>query len=187
MMERQAPSAGRTLILLGSARGDGNTRRAVDRLCGQLGDRATLIDLSARVISPFSYIKSNHGDDFPVIIDQMLVHDQIVFATPVYWYAMSGLMKTFFDRIIDLLLDESRRGLARSLAGRNVWLLATGTGEQLPSGFHEPFAGTAAYLGMHWRQAFYVRSSGGPASYHAGLAQADQLALCLLERNVASI
>lgn len=181
-MEREAPSAGRTLILLGSARGDGNTRRAADRVCEQLGDRVTLIDLSRQIIRPFSYSSTDHGDDFLVIIDQMLAHQQIVFATPVYWYAMSGLMKTFFDRITDLLLDESKRGLARLLAGRSVWLLATGTGEELPPGFHEPFAGTAAYLAMHWQQAFYVRSSGETAASNAAQMHADQLALCLLGR-----
>jgi multimeric flavodoxin WrbA len=166
------PSPGpRTLVIMGSARGDGNTRRAVDRLCRHLADRVTVVDLSALFIAPFSYAGVAE-DDFLPIVDRMLAHEQIVFATPVYWYAMSGLMKTFFDRITDLLLDPDKRGLARSLAGREAWLLATGTGEALPAGFHEPFAGTAAYLDMRWREAFYIRSS-------TELAPADQLARLL--------
>ena len=51
----------------------------------------------------------------------------------------------------------------RDLARRDVWLLATGTDEALPPGFHEPFARTAAYYTMRWQEAFYVRSIKGAA------------------------
>ena len=33
------------------------------------------------------------------ILDKMLSADTIVFATPIYFYAMAGQMKTFIDRI----------------------------------------------------------------------------------------
>jgi multimeric flavodoxin WrbA len=79
----------------------------------------------------------------------MLACEHVVFATPVYWYAMSGIMKTLFDRLTDLPLDEASRPTGRALAGRHTWLLATGTGEAPPPGFHEPFVRTAAYFGMH--------------------------------------
>jgi len=164
----------RILVILGSARGDGNTRRAVDRLCERLGPEVTIVDLSERAVAPFRYGDAERDDDFLGIIEQMLAHERIVFATPVYWYAMSGVMKTFFDRITDLLMDEGKRPLARSLAGRRVWLLASGTGDALPTGFQEPFAGTAAYLGMDWQDAFYVR-----AADEAETAPIDTLALSL--------
>lgn len=106
----------------------------------------------------------------------MLASEHIVFATPVYWYSMSGTMKGFFDRLTDLLVDPENRELGRAFAGRNVWLLATGADESLPSGFQEPFASTAAYFGMVWQQAFYCRSVKGAQLTVESLSEARKLA-----------
>jgi multimeric flavodoxin WrbA len=167
------------LVVSGSARADGNTARVVDRLRHQLHGDGTFIDLAPIRISPFTYDRSDDRDEFRSVVTQMLGHDQIVFATPVYWYAMSGIMKTFFDRLTDLLLAPDDRPLGRSLAGRDVWLLATGTDEAPPPGFHEPFALTAAYFDMKWRELFYVRSIRGAAPSEAELARVDCLAKLL--------
>ncbi len=67
-------------------------------------------------------------------------------------------MKTFFDRLSDLLSDRDPRRRGRSLSGRDVRLLAIGTDTTLPEGFERPFEMTARYLGMHWRGSHYVRS-----------------------------
>jgi multimeric flavodoxin WrbA len=145
------------LAITGSARGDGNTalttaqlRRALDLADDQI------IDLEACRLEPFRYAAPPPADDFAGVVDRLLAHRHIVFATPVYWYAMSGLMKTFFDRLTDLLISPDGRRLGRALAGRDMWVLATGTDERLPHGFTEPFERTAAYFDMRWRQAFYV-------------------------------
>jgi multimeric flavodoxin WrbA len=61
----------------------------------------------------------------------MIEHDAIVFATPVYWYAMSGLMKVLFDRFTDLV--TVRKDLGRRLRGRRVFLIACGTDPDLPN------------------------------------------------------
>ena len=49
---------------------------------------------------------SSHGqsgcsqkDDMTEILDKMIDADAIVMATPVYFYAMNGQMKTFIDRV----------------------------------------------------------------------------------------
>jgi multimeric flavodoxin WrbA len=40
------------------------------------------------------------GDRFEVLLhDNVLTADAVIFATPLYWYGMSGQLKTFFDRI----------------------------------------------------------------------------------------
>jgi hypothetical protein len=92
---------------------------------------------------------------------------------------MSGLMKTLFDRFTDLLILEEYRPMGRSLSGKDVWLLATGTDEGLSTGFEEPFARTAAYFGMTWKQAFYVRSIKGAPPAETHLWQVDSLAASL--------
>ena len=38
-------------------------------------------------------------DDMNEILDKMMISDVIVFATPIYFYSMSGQMKTFIDRM----------------------------------------------------------------------------------------
>ncbi len=45
------------------------------------------------------YIGCTQKDDMAEILDKLLNSDTIVFATPIYFYAISGQMKTFIDRI----------------------------------------------------------------------------------------
>ena len=151
------------LAISGSVRGDGNTALSIARLASALDLRDDqLIDLQSARIEPFRYEPSPAPDDFLAIVDRLIAHRHIVFATPVYWYAMSGLMKTFFDRLTDLLLTPEGRRRGRALGGRDIWLLATGTDPELPAGFSEPFARTAAYFDMHWRTACYIRVPSDP-------------------------
>lgn len=166
----------RVAIIAASARRDGNTRRMVDAFAGQCGDLAQEIDLARLRIDPFDYDRLEERDDFLPVVKAMTRSDHIVFATPVYWYAMSGGMKTFFDRLTDLLLAPANRQLGRALAGRKAWLLATGTEEHLPPGFTEPFARTAAYFAMEWRDAAYCRSEGDSPLAGDALAPAVELA-----------
>ena len=91
---------------------------------------------------------------------------------------MSGLMKMFFDRLTDLLAPENRP-LGRALAGRETGLLATGIDPLLPPGFEEPFARTAAYFDMHWREVVYIRSLGGALPDQGELAHVDRSAIQL--------
>jgi multimeric flavodoxin WrbA len=177
----EATSRQSTLVIMGSARSHGNTWHAVDRLSKGLVNHLRLVDLATTSIDTFHYELYPDRDQFLTVVSQITAHQQIVFATPVYWYAMSGLMKTLFDRLTDLLIRDDYRPLARALAGKDVWLLATGSDKCLPPGFEEPFARTAAYFGMAWRQAFYVRSIKGAPPVEAHLRQVDKLVASLTE------
>jgi multimeric flavodoxin WrbA len=46
-------------------------------------------------------------DDYERLIKQVLEHDILLFATPLYWYGMSGLMKNFVDRWSQCLRDKT--------------------------------------------------------------------------------
>jgi putative NADPH-quinone reductase len=155
----EGASRAEILILLGSARSDGDTAKAAAALLAGLAcPRSSLVDLHAKRIQPFDYAGPRLDDDFSAIADLMITYRTIVFATPVYWYAMSGPMKTFFDRLSDLLSDRDPGRRGHRLAGRDAWLLAVGTDRTLPGGFERPFEMTARYLGMRWRGGHYVRS-----------------------------
>lgn len=45
------------------------------------------------------YTKCAQNDDMNEILDKLQAADTIVFATPIYFYAIAGQMKTFIDRI----------------------------------------------------------------------------------------
>lgn len=180
-MPTSASTYASTLILNGSARVEGNTAVAVDRLSQLMNSATEVIHLCRLDLRPYSYA-GWPSDEFRSVVERMLAHHHIVFATPVYWYAMSGLMKTLFDRFTDLLDDPGSRTLGRSLSGKHVWLLVTGTDDQLPPGFTEPFSRTAAYFDMQWRESIYVRVTKEVPPSAQNLAEVERLALALAGR-----
>jgi len=141
------------LVILGSARGDSNTLAAVRKL-SPVADYE-LIDLRQLRIAHYDYAHPNDdSDDFLGIVHKMLEAETIVFASPVYWYAMSGLMKVFFDRFSELL--STHKPLGKALKGRQTYLIATGSDPELPPGFEIPFKLTSEYFKMTYVQAFYL-------------------------------
>lgn len=50
-------------------------------------------------------------DDMAEINDKMVAADVIVFATPVYFYAMNGQMKTFIDRCVPRYTEMSNKNV----------------------------------------------------------------------------
>ena len=140
------------LIILGSARPDGETRKAVD-LAFPPGT-AELVMLPNFAIGGYDYGHGNAGDGFGAVAAKMAAAEKIIFATPVYWYAMSAPLKIFFDRLTDL--TENLKTHGKALTGKPVWVIATGTEDLLPDGFEVPFARTADYFGMEYRGAAYL-------------------------------
>lgn len=136
-----------TLIIMGSARSDGNTRKIVDTFRSKIA--ADFIDLNDYKINYFDYEHRNKDDDFVQIATKMIEYEHIIFATPVYWYAMSAQLKTFFDRLSDLL--TIRKPLGRQLReGKIMYSIACSSDEVEHEGFAMPFKNTAEYLGMQY-------------------------------------
>ncbi len=147
-----------TVVILASARSYGATRVAAECAMNQVPG-ARMIDVGALQIEPYVYGGTLRRDDFGILVDALTSHGQIVFASPVYWYAMSGSMKNVLDRLTDLL-TPSEKHMGRALAGRRMYALATGTDDLPPAGYDVPFARTAAYFAMSWGGLCYVRSEG---------------------------
>lgn len=142
----------RPLVILASARKGGDTSHFLHKVFANVDHN--VIDLLDFPISPYNY-SNNYPDvdDFSKISDELLRHQVIVFATPVYWYAMSGLLKTLFDRFTDLVTVQKELG--RGLKGKSIFLLTVGTDPELPNGFEIPFKLTANYLGMTYQDCIY--------------------------------
>src|SRR6476469_6976784 len=82
-----------TIALFSSSRRQGNTGRLIDRIASEL--QIEIVDLADLQISPFDYDHRNRGDDFEPALQHILAHDQIIFASPIYWYSVSAPMKVF--------------------------------------------------------------------------------------------
>lgn len=135
------------LIILGSSRKDGDTKKIVDELIGISG--WDCIDLNDYDFGYYDYEHKNLDDDYLGLMREIIaVYDVFIFATPVYWYAMSGIMKVFFDRITDLLDEE--KDLGRKLRGKSMAALSCSIGDNLGEAFWLPFSETARYLGMNY-------------------------------------
>lgn len=135
------------LIILGSSRKDGNTKKVVDEIIS-ISDWDVL-DLNDYNFSYYDYEHKNLNDDYLPLVRKIIAdYDVLIFATPVYWYAMSGIMKVFFDRITDLLDEE--KDLGRKLRGKSMAVVSCSSGGNLGEHFWHPFLATAEYLGMNY-------------------------------------
>lgn len=99
-------------------------------------------------------------DQFLQVIEKIRQYDNIIFATPVYWYSMSGLLKVFFDRLTDIVTFQKQIG--RSMKGKNIFLVSVGTDPELPAGFETPFRLTAEYLEMNFIATYYCSTQNLP-------------------------
>jgi len=135
------------LIIKGSSRKEGNTQKVIARL--NKDHEFDVIDLLDYQIGPFHYNFDNHTDDFIPLMEKVTEqYDTLIFATPVYWYNMSGIMKIFFDRFSDLL--HYRKDLGRKLRGKSMAMISNSAGNDRKEGYEMPFRESANYLGMEY-------------------------------------
>lgn len=143
----------KNIVILGTLREDSNTLKAIKQLCPF--DDYEIIDLRKYRINLYSYDQTqNSDDDFHSIALKMKEADNIIFATPVYWYSMSSVLKIFFDRLSDLL--STYKPIGKSLKNKNTYLISTGSDTVLPDGFETPFRLTSTYFEMNYKEAFYL-------------------------------
>ena len=137
----------KTVIIQGSANPNGNTQKIVADLQEKLN--ADVLDLSTKNILSFDYQFANQEDDFSKTIHEILdTYDAIIFATPVYWYTMSGILKNFFDRFTDGLLHD--KTLGRKFEGKKMGAIACGSDKNPIESFFVPFQKSAVYLKMNY-------------------------------------
>ena len=110
---------------------------------------ADIIDLRSFRIGHYDYEHNYKEDDFIELFRNKIIKaETIIFATPVYWYSMSGRMKVFLDRMTDLLKIE--KDLGRQLRGKSLAVFTTSNGGNIGDDFWRPFVETADYLGMNY-------------------------------------
>ncbi|MFG2378466.1 flavodoxin family protein [Streptomyces sp. NPDC048504] len=152
----------RFLFVLGSARLDGNTellaRRAAEQLPPdveqewiRLADHPLPDFLDIRHDGVVGAIQPTENDTIRQLLDATLAATDIVIASPVYWYSLSGLTKRYLDYWSDWLRVPGADFKA-TMAGRTLWgISALADKEPVVA---DPVAGTlnnsAAYMKMRF-------------------------------------
>jgi len=140
-----------SIILLGSSNSFGQTRKAIDIIIGNKD--IPIIDLKTLDISPYDYNHNNKDDDYFPLMKKVIEHDLIVLATPVYWYSVSSFIKTFIDRLSDLL--EIQKDLGRKLRGKKLFVIASFS-TSLPEFFEKPIELTCEYMGIKYQGCSFI-------------------------------
>jgi len=148
-----------TIVLFSSSRRSGNTGQLVDRIARELGIQ--VVDLADQRISQYDYEHRNRKDDFEPLMKSVLAHEQIIFATPIYWYAVSPAMKIFLDRLSDFLELPELLPEGRRLRGKNAYVVCTSSSDDPAPAFSDAFRETFRYLGMHSGGIVHVNCQNG--------------------------
>ncbi|UOY05843.1 NAD(P)H-dependent oxidoreductase [Muricauda sp. SCSIO 64092] len=145
----------KVIVIVGSSRNDGDTAALTDELIEQ--SSWDMINLNDYDFGYYDYEHKNRNDDYLGLMGEIIEkYDTLVFATPVYWYAMSGILKVFFDRITDVLTIEKELG--RKLRGKRMAVISCSIGNNLGDYFWLPFSETAKYLGMEYLGNVHTRT-----------------------------
>ncbi|EDP72626.1 NADPH-dependent FMN reductase [Flavobacteriales bacterium ALC-1] len=137
----------RGVIIQASSRNNGDTHKMVSVLQEHTG--YDIINLNKKNIGHFDYEFKNAQDDFKALFIEITdKYETIVFATPIYWYTMSGLLKVFLDRISDFLYRE--KDIGRRLREMRMAVLSCSNEVSVFDGFLMPFEKSAEYLGMEY-------------------------------------
>src|SRR5882762_3449012 len=148
-----------TIALLSSSRRLGNTGRLIDRIASELN--IEVVDLAGQRMSSYDYVHLNRNDDFEPLMKRVLAHDQIIFATPIYWYAVSPAMKVFLDRISDLLELPDLLSEGRRLREKKAYVVCTSIYDEAPESFMSAFRDTFSYLGMDFSGVAHANCRDG--------------------------
>lgn len=101
----------KVVVISSSPRKGGNSDVLCDKFiegaisAGNQAEKISLRDKSINYCTGCGFCNTNNytacsqKDDMEEILNKMLDADVIVFGTPIYFYAMSGQMKTFIDRL----------------------------------------------------------------------------------------
>lgn len=109
----------KVLVISSSPRRGGNSDILCDRFiagardAGHIAEKVFLRDKNIGYCTGCGACNRTHQcvqkDDMREILDKMVEADVIVMATPVYFYAMDGQMKTFIDRTVPRYTEISHK------------------------------------------------------------------------------
>ncbi len=120
-------------VIYGGARQNGNTEQLTEYVIeGLQSEKFYLRDYHILPIDDQRHSERGFqdlGDDYNSVIKRVMAHDVLIFATPIYWYTMSGLMKNFVDRWTETLRDSEFPQFRQEMGSKKAFLIAVGGDE----------------------------------------------------------
>ncbi len=150
------------IIVFGSSRNRGNTWQAIQTVLQTTDQTIPVMDLTQLQVSHFDYEHKNKADDFFPLAETLTKHNPIILATPIYWYTMSAVMKTFIDRFTDL--TTIHKDMGKQLHGKTMALITSYSVH--PEGkrdFENVFCKICGYMNMQYAGCFYYYSGKNDA------------------------
>ncbi|MEU7999713.1 NAD(P)H-dependent oxidoreductase [Catellatospora sp. NPDC049111] len=148
------------LFLLAGARQGGNTETLARTAAAELPAHATQTWLNLRdlPLPPFDDIRHTGDGVYPrpegpekTLLDATLAADNLVIASPLYWYSVSASAKLYLDHWSAWLRVPGADFKAR-MRGKTLWTVSVLSSTDFSTA--DPLIGTlrlsAAYLGMTW-------------------------------------
>ena len=133
-------------IVNGSSRNDGHSaiiaRLIKDKTNG------TIFHLTDYQIGYFDYDNAHAEDDFIPLIDTLIEYPIWILVTPVYWYSMSAQMKTWMDRMSDIL--KWNKDIIPLLKKISWYIVSCGSDAEVTPGYFVPFSLSAEYLDISY-------------------------------------
>lgn len=165
-------------VIYGGTRKNGNTELLTKQVIQGL--EVEEIYLSDYLIKPIKDMRhSNEGfqdvnDDYNSVINRVLRYDIIIFATPIYWYSMTGIMKNFIDRWSQTSRDPKYPNFKKQMQAKKGYVIAVGGDEPLIKGLPmiQQFQYIFHFMGMHFDG--YILGKG----YKPGDIFTDRQAIC---------
>lgn len=156
----------KTIVINGSSRDNGNTEFLSEAAVED--KHATIVNLRDHHINPIVDQRHDENgftsvdDDCHSLIKLMLDHDVIVFATPLYWYGMSGLMKNFIDRWSQFLRDEELK-FKEKIKEKQAYVIICGGDHPLIKGLPlvQQFQYICDFVGLELKD-YFIAKAGKP-------------------------
>lgn len=117
-------------VIYGSTRENGNTEWLTEHVIdGLLTEKIHLREFTILPIKDERHTPDGFQevvDDYNKIIEKVMKHEILIFATPIYWYSMSGTMKLFIDRWSQTMRDPNFPNFRAELGNKKVYVVAVG-------------------------------------------------------------
>lgn len=115
-------------VIYGGTRQNGNTEILTEQaIQGITTEKIYLRDYKIQPIEDLRHEEDGFraiNDEYNSIIDRIMPHNILLFATPIYWYSMSGTMKNFIDLWSQTLRDDP--SFKHTMANKKAHVIAVG-------------------------------------------------------------
>ncbi|KLN63444.1 flavodoxin family protein [Vibrio sp. VPAP30] len=151
----------KTLILFSSANKQGNTAKTIEYV--QADHNVEVVDIDSLAITPYCYENDYPADDFYPLVDKMLASDNLVFASPIYWYSVTAPMKALVDRMTELLDVAELKPKARALESKRGFVITSSGKSEICPIFDSFFTGLFRYFNIEYTANLHAACNNGYA------------------------